>query len=119
VEVKGKGLLQTFWVKQKESQRNFSGNEDTLEMTLNELNKANEVWTSSQEVDTRGAVGGSSPNGLSKKKEARWAKKYPKKTAEIKKTEGKSSVTHRSQRREELSESTFEQSVDKKKFWEK
>ena len=105
VEVKGKGLLQTFWVKQKESLRKISAKEDTLEMSVEEVN---EVSSTSRETHISKPVVQPTQDGIPKKKEARWATKYQKKVVEEKPT-----VPHRNGRTEEVAESVLEQSGKK------
>ena len=115
VEVKGKGLLQTFWVKQKENQRGVLSNEELLKIPVEEMI---EPVVSEQTRVSRPVVQSTS-NEVPKKKQARWAKKYQKKVADINSATEKNPVSNRASSGEEVVESVLEQNVGKKKFWEK
>ena len=99
----GEGFASNFLGEEKENQESHSGNEDT-EMSLGDVY---EVLTSSPEEHTPKLRVQPVPEAMPKKKEARWAKNYQKR------------VPRREHRKSGLSESTFEQSEGKKKFWEK
>ncbi len=99
VEVKGKGLLQTFWIKQKEDNPHLA-NQETVDMTVGEMNdylsaippkptakpnskskakssplKKSSKPSKSATVQAEAKAKSAAPK--SQKKEARWAKKRP------------------------------------------
>ena len=113
VEVKGKGLLQTFWVKQKESRRSSVAGSQLIENPVREstlsLEGIEQDNTPSPVVQSKSPV-------PSEKKEAKWAKRYQKK-ADVPKTSKEQLPVHqRPNRSVEESDSVH---TDKKKFWEK
>ena len=116
VEVKGKGLLQTFWVKQKEAnvELNFEEAEETLEMSAEDVTEASLEITGSYKRSSSTAL----PNpSTGTKKEAKWAKHYQQRiSATHSKTERSLTSTEEKHQSQTVNGSTVEQ---KKKFWEK
>ena len=111
VEVKGKGLLQTFWVKQKEVSTNLDFDE-TIEMSAEEITEASLEITGSHKVSPRKSAS-SSPSGS--KKEAKWAKQYQQRLSSTTVKTDRASGPYKQGAQTPETES-IEQ---KKKFWEK
>ena len=117
VEVKGKGLLQTFWVKRKEKNP-LIAQDETIEMSVEELNEVSaDVLIQSRIPKSKPVKATQVPATKPatkpfKKKEAKWAKNYQGKSA---------SAAGSSQRTQQKITPPSKSSggTEKKKFWEK
>ncbi len=118
VEVKGKGLMQTFWVKQKEPNPEFA-NQETVDMTVGELSHLLDKAPPADSVSKKQA---SSPPKKSHKKQARWAKRKPKPSPErsvTKKVKVPSKPTPTQTVKPTNEAKAVPSKSGKRKFWEK